>query len=67
MEKKIQKQGTNTEKKDFSDTVVSISRGVEAVKGSLDLTGKYPNTNKGRIGFFVQMPVLKKASPIVLL
>ena len=25
--------------------------GVEVVKASLDLTGKYPNTNKGRIGF----------------
>ena len=24
---------------------------VEVVKASLDLTGKYPNTNKGRIGF----------------
>ena len=23
---------------------------VEAVKASLDLTGKYPNTNKGRMG-----------------
>lgn len=24
---------------------------VEVVKANLDLTGKYPNTNKGRIGF----------------
>ena len=24
---------------------------IEVVKASLDLTGKYPNTNKGRIGF----------------
>ena len=27
-----------------------VSR-VEVVKASLDLTGKYPNTDKGRIGF----------------
>ena len=26
-------------------------KGVEVVKTSLDLTGKYPNTNKRRIGF----------------
>ena len=29
----------------------SIIVGVELVKASLDLTGKYPNTNKGIIGF----------------
>ena len=29
--------------------------GVEVVKASLDLTGKYPNTNKGRIGFSRQV------------
>ena len=31
--------------------VLIFISGVEVVKASLDLTGKYPNTNKGKIGF----------------
>ena len=35
----------------YGDTDKTMTDWVEVVKASLDLTGKYPNTNKGRIGF----------------
>ena len=57
---------TSIFKRDTNNHVLSIMNklhkkrekaGVEVVKGSLDLTGKYPNTHKGRIS---KANILKK-------
>ena len=42
--------------------VLIFISGVEVVKASLDLTGKYPNTKKGRIGFWISATEKSAAS-----